>query len=415
MERANDAGVVAHIKAEALKDALTSGNFSKLIVNNSFEKGDLTGWSTPDVWVANKAVYSNSIENYKTQGVDGSYLFNTWWQGVPITQTVTGLPNGTYRMSVLVASGDINNETGEINDATVYLIANGEKKGVNPPSGGKEFGDFSLKFTVTDGTATIGVVGGDDDDTPENPVGSYVEGGHWWYKVDNFRLEYLGDDHLKLDQTATKIEKFNEEFKQVTINRSLAADRWYTFVVPFDMEIPNGWTVKELSGSTLNDDKITLEFTTVDSIKAGVPYMVRTNSAVNNGDITSMNTHVNTNTTVEAPSTKHVKFVATYTSGNVPEGCYFISNNVFYRAADETNTIKGFRAYFEPIGEAAKARQLTYRFASDDYEEGTTAIDDAQFTTGNAQTIVYDLMGRRIENPTKGIYIVNGKKVMIKE
>ena len=132
-------------------------------------------------------------------------------------------------MSVLVASGDAGN------DATVYLLANDEKLGVNPPSGGKTFADFNLKFTVTDGTATIGVVGGADDDTPENPVGSYVEGGHWWYKVDNFRLEYLGDDHLKLDQTATTMKALNETYKEVTLARTIKPNIWNTFVVPFDI------------------------------------------------------------------------------------------------------------------------------------------------------------------------------------
>ena len=33
----------------------------------------------------------------------------------------------------------------------------------------------------------------------------------------------------------------------------------------------------------------------------------------------------------------------------------------------------------------------------------------------NANTdIIYDLQGRQVENPTKGIYIVNGKKMIVK-
>ena len=31
----------------------------------------------------------------------------------------------------------------------------------------------------------------------------------------------------------------------------------------------------------------------------------------------------------------------------------------------------------------------------------------------NADAVVYDLQGRRVVNPTKGLYIVNGKKVFI--
>ena len=45
--------------------------------------------------------------------------------------------------------------------------------------------------------------------------------------------------------------------------------------------------------------------------------------------------------------------------------------------------------------------------------EGTTgikAIDNSQLTIDN----VYDLQGRRVAQPTKGLYIVNGRKVVIK-
>ena len=42
-----------------------------------------------------------------------------------------------------------------------------------------------------------------------------------------------------------------------------------------------------------------------------------------------------------------------------------------------------------------------------------TAIEEVKIENGEANTI-YDLQGRKVENPTKGIYIINGKKTMIK-
>ena len=44
---------------------------------------------------------------------------------------------------------------------------------------------------------------------------------------------------------------------------------------------------------------------------------------------------------------------------------------------------------------------------------GTTAIESVE-TESTAPAVYYDLSGRRVENPAKGIYIVNGKKVYIK-
>ena len=44
----------------------------------------------------------------------------------------------------------------------------------------------------------------------------------------------------------------------------------------------------------------------------------------------------------------------------------------------------------------------------------TTGIEDVEFRIQNSEFAIYDLQGRRVENPTKGIYIVNGKKVIVK-
>ena len=412
MESANNAGIVAHLKAEILKDAIATGDFTKVITNNSFETGDLTGW-TLGYYSADTGVKSNSIATYQTQGVDGSYLFNTWWQGTPITQTITGLPNGVYKMSVLIASGD------DGNDASVYLLGNEEKKGVNPPSRGKEFGDFSLKFTVTNGTATIGVVGGADDDTAENPVGSYVEGGHWWYKADNFRLEYLGEDHLELDETASAIENINEPYKKVTINRTIKPNTWSTFVVPFDIPASflADWEVKELSGSTYDEenDHISLTFAdATDGIKAGVPYMVRNTTMTSNLESLSMEDVV-VNTQLKNASTEHVEFIGVYTNGYVPQGAFFISDNTFYCSAeDNSNTMKAFRAYLQPT--VPIARSLSYRTDGE-----TTAIDNSQLANDNEATVVaiYNLQGVRLDDMQEGVNILqmsNGSvvKVIIK-
>ena len=46
------------------------------------------------------------------------------------------------------------------------------------------------------------------------------------------------------------------------------------------------------------------------------------------------------------------------------------------------------------------------------YAEGGTGV--GQLTMDNGQLTIYDLMGRKVENPAKGIYIVNGRKVAIK-
>jgi hypothetical protein len=85
-----------------------------------------------------------------------------------------------------------------------------------------------------------------------------------------------------------------------------------------------------------------------------------------------------------------------------------------YRASLNKNDGKGFlnnacKAYI-PVGGGQNAPALVMRFGRG---QGTTEIE---LPTANGQqpTAVYDLQGRRVLNPTKGMYIINGKKVVIR-
>jgi hypothetical protein len=43
-----------------------------------------------------------------------------------------------------------------------------------------------------------------------------------------------------------------------------------------------------------------------------------------------------------------------------------------------------------------------------------TGIQDPTFSNPNNEIVVYDLAGRRVKKMEKGIYIMNGKKVVTK-
>ena len=45
---------------------------------------------------------------------------------------------------------------------------------------------------------------------------------------------------------------------------------------------------------------------------------------------------------------------------------------------------------------------------------GKTRASSVLFSLKHDLFTIYDLQGRKVENPTKGLYIVNGKKVVIK-
>lgn len=211
---------------------------------------------------------------------------------------------------------------------------------------------------------------------------------------------------LVLSETETTYDA-NGYYESVTIVRSLKSDKWNTFCIPFPMSKPEGWMVKTLTAASEEDGQISLTFSDANSIEAGKPYMVKCDAAYAGSFVKEARTVGN------AGSTRYddvVDFKGNYTSQYVPEGCYFISNNTFYRAADNSNTLKGFRAYLEPL---IPAEVKGIAFVTEDGEEtAIEEIDEEETPLLNCPT--YDLNGRRVKagNPLKGIYVVNGKKVI---
>ena len=115
-----------------------------------------------------------------------------------------------------------------------------------------------------------------------------------------------------------------------------------------------------------------------------------------------------------------LKGTLTETSMNATSGLYANykytikegdSQPLFYRFADGS-TLGAGKAYLQ-IPTAwlpAEAKSISLRFEEG---EGTTDIENSQFTIDNSQ-LIFDLYGRRVDNPVKGgIYIVGGKKVVM--
>ncbi len=53
------------------------------------------------------------------------------------------------------------------------------------------------------------------------------------------------------------------------------------------------------------------------------------------------------------------------------------------------------------------------------YEDGIKALDNEERTTGNGQRTMenatfFNLAGQRMQHPMRGVYIVNGKKIIVK-
>lgn len=159
-------------------------DYTSVIVNNSFERGDTQGWT----YVASydHGAKPNSNNTYKTEGVDGNYLFNIWSKGNRISQTINSLPSGYYKIQALVT-----------NEARVFIVGNNDNVGVDCGQANK-FYEGELTVKVEDGILTIGAEGCLNND-------ARTIGGDWWYKADNFRLTYLGENATMSDEKVAEI------------------------------------------------------------------------------------------------------------------------------------------------------------------------------------------------------------------
>ena len=171
-----------------------------------------------------------------------------------------------------------------------------------------------------------------------------------------------------------------------------------TLVLPFDAELPAGVTAYTLNYTAGSD---AVKATAVTVITANQPVLI--NAADGNYTFTSKGT-TNSN------EPQYGALTGVYATSVVPSGSYILTNGgtgVGFRKADgSTNTVAAYRAYLTADGAGAPSF-LNIEFG------GTTGISQIENGESGIENY-YDLQGRRVLQPTRGLYIVNGKKVIVK-
>ena len=232
-------------------------------------------------------------------------------------------------------------------------------------------------------------------------------------------LEVEYETELALSETtdnSAALAEWDGYEADVTLTRTLATGSWNTFAAPFSTAIPDGWTVKELSSATFADGTLTLNFANAASIEAGKPYLVKV--AANTDLSTAPFTGAIVSKDAQPFTSTDVDFIPTLGATTIPDGdtkavLFLAANNTLLNPSALPADIKGFRAYFQLKGDAPSlARAFSIDFG-DGETTGIIAIGtDRAASTDNA---TYTLDGRRISKATqKGVYIQNGKKVIIK-
>ena len=193
----------------------------------------------------------------------------------------------------------------------------------------------------------------------------------------------------------------------VRLKRTLKEGIWNTFCVPMDLAISGDMAGKYRQCNSISGNVMT--FGEASSIEAGKPYLVKPDAEIANKVFSNVTLSATPAATVQQ-GVSGLAFIGTYSPKELKtdktEQFLTASGKLAYPSSSTNATLKGMRAYFY-VPEGTEAR------VSIDGEE-TTALTLVNSEKRIVNSEVYDLQGRKVDNPTKGLYIANGQKVIIK-
>lgn len=200
--------------------------------------------------------------------------------------------------------------------------------------------------------------------------------------------------------TATKnFEAINATYEMTAIAAS--TDKSFgTIMLPFAINsLPNGAKAYSLENNVVLGEDI--HATEVFSIAANTPTIV-----------TAKGTYSADKVDIAATKSTYEngQLVGTYKAMEAIENSYVLQKHddrvAFYLVNNTKPTVKPFRAYIKPQSTNAK------QFINVVFDGEATGIKE--ITSDNTKAEIFDLSGRKVAKAQKGVYIINGKKVIKK-
>ena len=212
--------------------------------------------------------------------------------------------------------------------------------------------------------------------------------------------------------------------KTISYSRNIPeGSTWGTLCLPFAIDQSQVKECKFYSLTGIDNDCITLESYEEGIIPAGTPVLFKMNEGKTSLSLSASNAEIATAPTV-AGTNKDVNLVGSFTKigGKDNQGLdkndYIIGKDRFWRVFDLNDGngvgIKPMRAYIHPAYEyLARAAMLSIGKG-----DGTTAIDNLNAISNDANAEYYDVNGRRTNGLQKGLNIVKRGsktyKIMVK-
>ena len=356
---------------------------------------------TPEGWYNEQSGGNFQVMANENLGPGGE-VFMEYWSATPaqsgfvLCQKVT-LPEGTYKMAGRVAA-NFDGQGGTVQN--VFFAAN------------DAIGTQITSETLID--ADCEFVQGNAEPV-EVKIGMIATEGNEarWMAINKIQLFKVPAKAFELDEN-TAWDNTKSGAGNVNLTRTIKQG-YNTLTLPFSMtqaevEEMFGEGSKVYALKAYDADKQLISFTTREGIAPNVPCLLKAAEA---GTSYTIEGRTIVAGTPEAIGTD-VSMIGTYAASmTVPTGSYVISNGKIY-LVDNAVTLKNTRAYIKlkpenPGDEFEEVRIIDMSF--DDGE--TTAIATMENGQLNIETgDIYDLSGRKVKNPAKGIYLMNGKKVI---
>ena len=205
----------------------------------------------------------------------------------------------------------------------------------------------------------------------------------------------------------------------ISYTRQMSND-WGTLVLPYSLTLTGSEPYRLYNIETVSEDELVLK-QLEGVVAAGTPCVVKRNGS--ESELTFGNDDAELNMTIDGKTVGDMTFNGTYWTKNVTDG-YVIAKDCFWNVAElmknKPEAVKGakvgpFRAWLDGNVASGPAR-LAMRI-----DGSTTGINtpDALDALNDAEAEYYDLSGKRLHEPQKGVNIVRmksgkTKKVIIK-
>ena len=209
----------------------------------------------------------------------------------------------------------------------------------------------------------------------------------------------------------------------IDFKRYLSASQWRAMSLPYNLDeeqtaklFGNDAKITTLTSVVSDDQKKTLSisFGPINSIKANKPYLVKVAADRQEFVLKGVSLDVDKFTSTSV-NINGVSFVSTAPAEDgtdrteLPMNAYYLSNNVFYPHKNNKVTIKAGLCYMV-LGAEAAAKGYSLNFQNED--GSVTGIQEIPAARENKAMEIYTLQGVRVLRPGRGIYIVNGKKMV---